>query len=397
MGGLRFILALSVVFHHIPGQPFMLLHGGVAVEAFFIISGFYMAFVINEKYATTNAPWVLTFYLNRILRLFPAYLIACAVKLYFCNSSHTPNVFSTHNDVTPQAQAVLIYLNIFIVGQDLWQMLIDHTSQGIPNVVIDRTVAFFDASSLNRVYLFISQAWSLSVEIMFYALAPFVVLSKRRVLLFFLACLMVRLYFLQNSDIFPNDPWRSRFFVCNFPLFFLGVMSYWIYTKAKDLKSSKYMGMVALLVGTVGMVFSVCKFDGAFLFSGSENYDQPRLWFFYIALALAIPYLFILSKQSLIDGYIGELSYPIYLVHGFVIRNVALHFPLYSPVTVMLIITALSIVISVVLYILVDRPVDKFRHKLSTKTYTEKTRKLISRLALGLPVLLVSIVFLIQA
>ena len=51
MGLVRFALALSVVFWHIRGAPFHLINAAVAVSLFFIIPGFYMAMVINEKYA----------------------------------------------------------------------------------------------------------------------------------------------------------------------------------------------------------------------------------------------------------------------------------------------------------------------------------------------------------
>ena len=56
MGILRFILALAVVFvhtGHIYGSDFYgtrLMGGVVAVQAFYIISGFYMALILNTKY-----------------------------------------------------------------------------------------------------------------------------------------------------------------------------------------------------------------------------------------------------------------------------------------------------------------------------------------------------------
>ena len=51
MGILRTILALAVVvYHSYKLFGFRMCGGQVAVEAFYIISGFYMALVLNEKY-----------------------------------------------------------------------------------------------------------------------------------------------------------------------------------------------------------------------------------------------------------------------------------------------------------------------------------------------------------
>jgi peptidoglycan/LPS O-acetylase OafA/YrhL len=49
MGTLRLFLALSVAFGHF-GMPLGLLTSDIAVQSFFVISGFYMALVLNEKY-----------------------------------------------------------------------------------------------------------------------------------------------------------------------------------------------------------------------------------------------------------------------------------------------------------------------------------------------------------
>ena len=45
--------------------------GEIAVELFFIISGFYMSLILNEKYNTPDK--ILIFYKNRFLKLFPIY------------------------------------------------------------------------------------------------------------------------------------------------------------------------------------------------------------------------------------------------------------------------------------------------------------------------------------
>lgn len=76
MGILRFLLALSVLTSHCgPLLGTSLLPGGMAVEAFFMISGFYMALILGGKYATNDRAGMLLFYQNRALRLYPTYLL----------------------------------------------------------------------------------------------------------------------------------------------------------------------------------------------------------------------------------------------------------------------------------------------------------------------------------
>ena len=62
MGVLRYLLALSVLLVHDVDGWFKLIDGAAAVQCFFLISGFYMALVLNERYADLGS-----FYFNRAL------------------------------------------------------------------------------------------------------------------------------------------------------------------------------------------------------------------------------------------------------------------------------------------------------------------------------------------
>jgi hypothetical protein len=80
-------------------------------------------------------------------------------------------------------------------------------------------------------------------------------------------------------------------------------------------------------------------------------------------LAFGIPFLFILSKNVSWDSYIGEISYPVYLVHGFVIGLLREYC---RPSALPLVVLLVTVVVSTALYLFVDRPIDRFRHKLAT-------------------------------
>jgi peptidoglycan/LPS O-acetylase OafA/YrhL len=78
MGLLRLLLAVSVVVGHAGGVyglrlenggSAFLTHGDTAVQAFYVVSGFYMALILSGKYVSAPAFWV-----SRYLRLAPLYL-----------------------------------------------------------------------------------------------------------------------------------------------------------------------------------------------------------------------------------------------------------------------------------------------------------------------------------
>ncbi|MBS1853785.1 MAG: acyltransferase [Acidobacteria bacterium] len=104
--GLRFFLALWVILHHLtgPGQDlealarqlpeglFSLIRGGFqAVTTFFVLSGF----VLTRTYAATlwNRRSVVNYWIGRVARIYPVYLLSIAVMIPFIVEDHTPGKF----------------------------------------------------------------------------------------------------------------------------------------------------------------------------------------------------------------------------------------------------------------------------------------------------------------
>lgn len=336
-----------------------------------------MALVINEKYSRlSHSSWISTFYQSRILRLAPTYFVICLVEDLLYMRSNTPNIFSG-NDLTLQARSALFFMDFFIFGQDMWQTILSHSATNIPNSFIQSAVNFFGKSALEPIYIYIGQAWSLGIELIFYAMAPFVVMSRTRVIALFIICLLIRFYFVEHADLFPNGPWRSRFFASNMIFFFLGTMSYWIYARAVSFKHAKTVGRMVAILGICSLIGSVYFAGGMFLFDGPEDYDQVRLWIFYLLFTASMPFLFILTKDIKWDSYIGEISYPLYLVHGFIIGS--LNYIRFSPFVKLTLIIAATLAISTALFVFVDRPVDRFRHKLTSAPKTIGARSSLYR------------------
>src|SRR4051812_20298809 len=120
MGLLRVLLALSVVIDHsYPALGLTLVGGQVAVQTFFIISGFYMSLILDRKYVGPGSYGL--FMTNRFLRLFPVYWmvwgLTLAVALLESQGRLSP-WFDYHHILGWPAWVTLVFTNLMLFGQD---------------------------------------------------------------------------------------------------------------------------------------------------------------------------------------------------------------------------------------------------------------------------------------
>ncbi len=306
MGVVRLILAISVVIAHTDSFLGLNLVGGrVAVQAFYIISGFYMTFVLNEKYIGLNDSYRL-FITNRLIRLYPIYWVV--LLLTFCYSG----IIFLMTDGTQFARMhvylqyfdhlgwfsllFLAFTNLFLVFQDMVMFL----GINLENGNLFFTKSFGDSKPMLYQFLLIPQAWTLGVEILFYLIAPFIV---RKNLLFvgglLLGTLLLRLI-LWNWGL-NHDPWIHRFFPTALGFFLLGTFCYHGY-KRLELKKNVPVKFIYYL--TILTIFTYGFLD----FTGKEL-------LFFLFFTIAVPFVFIHTKHSKWDRKIGELSYPVYISH----------------------------------------------------------------------------------
>ncbi|MHB8694003.1 MAG: acyltransferase family protein, partial [Solirubrobacteraceae bacterium] len=314
MGLIRLLLALSVVLAHVGGVGGSVLVGGdVAVQGFFVISGFYMALVLTEKYARIDdvGRRFKTFYTARLMRLYPVY--AVVVVLTFAVDAGVrrqwEHLLQVRGGIYGMTGLVLLVAtNLFIVGQDVVVFIGAHAHGGL-----------FVAHSLatNRFplwpYLLIPPAWSLSLELVFYSLAPSLVRRGVRVLcgiaLVSLGCRFAVSYAGLNVD-----PWTYRFFPSELAFFLAGILAYRFHRwyRARPDRRAGVLALVAVIAA-----------------AGAYSYvDVPgKQDLFFVLLAIAVPVVFELTKRSRLDRFIGDLSYPLYICHWTVISIVTVHSP----------------------------------------------------------------------
>ena len=85
MGILRIALAICVFIAHSSNFGITLLGGDIAVEIFFVISGFYMQKILFEIYTFSKMgkKWLQKFYINRYLRLLPIYIFTLSIAIVY--------------------------------------------------------------------------------------------------------------------------------------------------------------------------------------------------------------------------------------------------------------------------------------------------------------------------
>src|SRR5262245_24984807 len=124
MGTIRLLLALSVVLNHSEPLPLTgneLVGGKVAVQCFFIISGFYMAMILNNGY--THLP---NFYFNRFIRIFPTYWLVLALTLigpHLIGRADRLQTIADASYFTFDTKVLMIFANLFIFGSDIMMFL----------------------------------------------------------------------------------------------------------------------------------------------------------------------------------------------------------------------------------------------------------------------------------
>lgn len=337
MGTLRFLLAFTVAYGHL-AKPLSFPTSDIAVQSFFVISGFYMALVLNEKYGP-NDYWL--FISNRLLRLWPAYFVVLIVSLAVAGNWQP--LFALH---WPDL-AFFVGSQILIVGQDLYLFLF------VSNGALAFTAHYTDVSDPLYTFAPIPQAWTLGLEIYFYLLAPFLVRRGPLFIAGMIAASLALRMLLQCAFGLSGQPWSFRFFPSEIALFMAGSLGYYLYASKDEAQRRLARTLLLLAAACLFVALAINRWDGI-----------PRLASLSL-LALVIvgvPRLFEMTRDIAWDRYIGELSYPLYVCHflfGWMLM------PNTLPGVYLAIV--LSLGASVALYHLIDKPIDAWRQARSRK------------------------------
>lgn len=362
MGVLRFLLALVVVLFHNGSAATHLMDSHTAVKIFFMISGFYMALILDQKYGRIPGG-IRAFAINRFLRLYPLYIVVLALTIGWYltrlaligNRTPLAGIFEMQGFLNLWQICMIWISNISLLGLDFICTWDWSPTEGL--LYLQSSVASPDTHLTNLgSAVWVIQAWSVSMEVLFYLCAPF---------LFRLKSMSLAGVIITSLAL---DIWMSSglglvtyfFAPAQLYLFATGMMLYRAYSFFK--LADQFAVGYSYLTLRLGMGF-LLAWGMPFLLPQLPQYIQL------VGFAVIIPSLFALTKDSDWDRMLGNLSYPIYLSHmlvGVILNVVFKHLAITGNLaTGLMLITC--ILAAIILHRLVEIPIEGVRRAISLR------------------------------
>jgi peptidoglycan/LPS O-acetylase OafA/YrhL len=357
MGVFRLWLAVAVIAAHTDVR--LGISGRAAVTIFYFISGYLITLVLNDVYRTHSG----AFYFNRALRiLVPAVFVATLAHLsYLAANVKIPFLSAPEGFVLLSAIA-----NFLVIPQDLaWFFAVstDGTVVWQPVGRQGTSVPFADFQ-YNR------PLFTIAIELYFYLLAPFVVRSFKRVLVFtsigFLwhaGCQLVGCY---------SPELNYHCFIASWFFFGSGALCFWMHQpigerwlSLSELRTDPRLQRVRQCV----VIFSI--------FSIGLIWFRAFGWpFGYIACWVLLPKLLAYSRRHKIDDYFGKYSYLIYLVHWPILVLLREKLPIaLSEWSLFFVLLPLSLVVAAFVHHGVEGPLDRLRDKIRSGKVVLRRRR----------------------
>lgn len=339
----RFIAAVSVFLIHAGYFK----EGYIGVTFFFILSGFILTYNYYDKFVDLSYNRLKNFYKSRISRIYPVHLLTLFVSIPFVGFY----VFLKHSDTVGAAIQKGV-LNIFLLQS-----------------YVPSSAYYFSYNTVS---------WSLSAEMFFYTLLPFILTLLHKVKLETKSLLLLAtlLYVLFLITVFKLQNYSfSEWLFYIFPVFRLfdfvvGISLALIFIKNKKILEEKskerfsFLELLSLLCLAIAI--------------GFKNYvPQAFRWdVYYLPFMSMIIFIFsnqkgviskLLSNKKII--YLGEISFSFYMIHLLVLRYIT---NVSKNILVIILCFCVSLLLSHLTYKYYEQPM---RRKLANFSFTKTKNK----------------------
>lgn len=279
--GLRALAVLFVFIFHLNKD--YLAGGFIGVDVFFVISGYLITGIILKN-KERNSFKFLDFYVSRIKRLIPVYVVFLITVLIICALFYLPpDMFNVRNSA--------IQSGLFISNQ-----------------YYTRLDNYFGASSLENPLL---HTWTLSIEMQFYLLLPLLLVfisNKLHTWFFGIITVLLLSYSFINTFYFSNKDQMYFSLAARIPEFLIGSLFMINEKNISQIFNKRYWNFLALFSIIISAIYL------------SEKSSFPGLWVLLPCLGTGI---LLINPSGSINQFlskkfffhIGELSYSIYLWH----------------------------------------------------------------------------------
>ena len=298
MGFFRFFLAALVAYSHF-GLHLPVNLGVSAVICFYFISGYLISQSYNRFKQKSVNPKT-SFYIDRIIRLYPAYILVFFATLVFNNFDKDSqySIFKLVYWSTPFSELTIIFNN--------YSLITNLVSSGV-----------------------VPPSWSLGTEVQFYILLPFLMMLSvhlRVALLFLMIVLQFSVFFASGSlnDYFPtcsdfsylkcgrefSDLFGYRFLTFVLAIFLLGNIAYECHVK-NSIPKKIFSSAIAIYYAGFFLIYPY-----------AGEISNQMLFEIFIGVMLLVPFstLILINMQtsnvvSVYDTVLGKLAYPLFLTH----------------------------------------------------------------------------------
>ena len=284
-GSFRLFLALVVMVYHSVG---FLTIGHAAVYIFFILSGYWILKMYNEKYIKFGSPY-LTYIKSRFFRIYPIYwtVLLLTLLLYVFFDGLPGNVLCCVQD---DSLLNNLLSNFFLIFRNI-----------------------------RKDYLYIGTAWSLDVELQFYILAPILIYIYRSNVVFSIFFIVLTLLILDGFIINSFIIKYNTLFVY-LPYFLIGGSIYF-YEYKSNLILAKFSIYLIFIILAIHYIVPYLRMElllnrnAEFFVFNTEYREGLNV----IITLISVPFIAYNIRRplnpKLPEGIMSSMSYVLYLLH----------------------------------------------------------------------------------
>lgn len=324
-GILRFVLAILVVIDHVTFSKNSFHFGVSAVGGFFLISGFVM-FKLIEKHYFKFGKLTFMFYLDRLLRMYPQFLLYLLLTLIAWYMMPFPEL----------AQ--------FFWGPGSLKLF-------LANVSLIPVNYYFFFPSLER-FCLLPQTWSLALEEQFYWIVPIFAIKQMTGFVFGIISFAIFVFAL-------NQMYFSELFLYRMlpGVLFLFCIGLWLASLNK----------IKLVL--ISIMYLTCTYF--FILAIFYNQKLPLFGSEIISTVIVgTPLIYILKrlKRHIIDDTVGNYSYGLFLSHVLVM-NIITNTQYFdrSGAAYVFIVVLISILCGIISFHVIEKPIKSKRLQIRAK------------------------------